>query len=98
MQPVRIQDDIIPIGEFKTHASRIMRRLKSEGRPVVITQRGKPAGVLITPEDYDRLTERDRLIAAINQGLAESNAGLGVVHDDDLNILLDQKFGPLDTP
>ncbi|MCA9626708.1 MAG: hypothetical protein KC766_03535, partial [Myxococcales bacterium] len=28
-----------------------MRRLRAEGRPIVITQRGKATGVLVTPED-----------------------------------------------
>jgi prevent-host-death family protein len=97
MKPVRVQDDIVPIGEFKTHASRIMRRLKDEGRPIVITQRGKPAGVLVSPRDYDRLVERERFVAAVEQGLAESERGLGV-DDRDLNELLDERFGPLDAP
>ena len=82
MKPVRIQDDLVPIGEFKTHASKIMRRLQAEGRPIVITQRGKATGVLVTPEDFDRLTERERFIAAVEQGLAESEAGLGMSSDD----------------
>ncbi len=97
MKPISIQDDIIPIGEFKTHASRVMRQLRDTGRPVVITQHGRPAGVLVSAAEFDRLTERDRFIAAVNQGLAESEAGLAV-DDEDLNALLDRKFGPLDTP
>lgn len=87
MKTVRIKDDIIPIGEFKTHASRIMRQLKSDGRPIVITQRGKAAGVLITPEDYDRFAERERFVAAVEQGLADSNAGR-VTSDDELTAAL----------
>ena len=96
MKPLRIQDDIIPIGEFKTHASRILRRLQEDRRPVVITQRGKATGVLVTPEDYDRFTERERFVAAVEQGLAESEAGLGLVSTGDLNDLLDEKCGRLD--
>lgn len=95
MKPVRIQDDIVPIGEFKTHASRIMRRLKEDGRPIVITQRGKATGVLVTPQDFDRLTERERFLTAVEQGLAESEAGLGRVSTGDLNDLLDQVDGSL---
>ncbi len=98
MKPISIQDDIIPIGEFKTHASRIMRGLREHSRPVVITQNGRPAGVLVTPEDYDRLTERERFVAAVHQGLAESEAGMAIDDDNDLNALLDGKFGHLDTP
>lgn len=74
MKPVRIQDDIVPVGHFKTHASRILRRLHDEQRPIVITQRGKATGVLITPADFDRLTERARFMEAIEQGLSDSKA------------------------
>lgn len=96
MKPISIQDDIVPIGEFKTHASRIVRGMRATGRPVVITQHGKPAGVLISPEAFDRFTERERFVAAVDQGLRESEAGLGMVSEGDLNELLDQKYGPLD--
>ena len=95
MKPISIQDDIIGIGEFKTHASRIMRGLREQGRPIVITQHGRPAGVLITPEDFDRLTERERFISAVNEGLADSEAGR-LISDDELTAELDREFGPLD--
>jgi len=96
MKAVRLHDDIIPIGEFKTHASSIIRRLHEEQRPIVITQRGRAAGVLVTPADYDRLTERERFVAAVEQGLAESRAGRGQVSAGDLNDLLDETNGELD--
>jgi prevent-host-death family protein len=85
-------------GEFKTHASRIMRGLREQGRPVVITQHGRPAGVLVTPEDFDRFTERERFVASVEQGLAESQAGLGVVSDGDMNEVLDREFAQSDRP
>ena len=95
MKPISIQDDIIPIGEFKTHASRVMRKLRDSGRPVVITQHGRPAGVLVTAAEFDRLTERDRFIAAVNEGLADSNAGR-VISDDELTAEFDRRYGPLE--
>lgn len=97
MKAISVQDDIIPIGEFKTHAARVMRQLRDTGRPIVITQHGRPAGVLASAAEFDRLTERARFVAAVNQGLAEAEAGLAV-DDEDLNALLDRKFGPLDAP
>jgi prevent-host-death family protein len=92
MKPISIQDDIIPIGEFKTHASRIMRGLREHRRHVVITQNGRPAGVLITPEDYDRLMERERFVAAVHQGLAESEAGQ-TISDEEVTRHFEQRFG-----
>lgn len=92
MKSVSVADNIMPLGEFKTHLSSVLRRLREDGRPVVVTQRGRAAGVLVSPEDFDALTERARFIAAIERGLAEANAGLGIDDaelGDDINDALD---------
>lgn len=68
-----------------------MRRLHAERRPIVITQRGKATGVLVTPEDFDRRTEPERFVAAVEQGLAESEAGL-LISDEDLIDHFEQRF------
>lgn len=92
MKPLRVDDGIVPIGEFKTHASRILRDLKQTGRPVVITQNGRPAGVLVSPAEFDRLTERERFIAAIEEGLADAEAGR-VYTTDEVKAHLARRFG-----
>lgn len=75
LEPPRINDDILPIGEAKANLSRILRELGDRGRPVVITQNGRPAGVVITPAEYDRLTEKDRITTVVEAGLADVRAG-----------------------
>ena len=96
MSTVRISEDIVPIAEFKTHASRLLRELRLSRHPVVITQNGRPAGVLISPAEYDRLMERDLFIAQVRQGLREDDAGLGV-DDEDLDAHLPPHLrGPYD--
>ncbi len=87
LEPPRINDDILPIGEAKAQLSRILRELGDRGRPVVITQNGRPAGVMITPAEYDRLTYADRVRAAIYEGLAQSAEGPGYSTDQVLEIL-----------
>lgn len=94
MKPVLLSEDVLPLGEFKTQASRVMRRLKESQRPVVITQNGRPAAVLITPEDFDQLRERDRFMAAVQEGLADAEAGR-LLEDDEVERLLDEEFGSL---
>ncbi len=92
MQRMRITDDIVPVGEFKIHAARYLKRLREEGRSLVITQNGRPAGVLVPTEEYDRLMERQRFVAAVDRGLQESAAG-EVVDDEELHRQLRQEFG-----
>lgn len=92
---LHVSEDILPIGDFKTHAGRVLRRLRDDGRPVVITQHGRPAGVLLSPEEYDRLREHDRFLEAVHEGLADAEAGR-TISDEELGASLDELFGPLE--
>ena len=94
MKPIQIADDIVPLAEFKAHASRLFRQLREEKRPMVITQNGKPAAVLITPEEFDRIAERSRFVEAVQEGLADSKAGR-LIDDEQLGFDLDAEFGRL---
>ena len=75
MKPLRVSDGIVPIGEFKAQAARWLRRLSEKNGALVITQNGRPAGVLISPADFDRLRERQRFLESIAAGLADAEAG-----------------------
>src|SRR5262245_36468243 len=75
MRPLRVGDDIIPVSEFKSRAADHLRRIADSGQPLVITQNGKPAGVLLSPASFDELTERKRFVAAVEEGLADADAG-----------------------
>ncbi len=94
MKPVQIAEDIVPLADFKAQASRLFRQLRREQRPVIITQNGKPAAVLITPEEFDRIQERNRFLEAVREGLADSEAGR-LIDDSDLDAHLDGELGPL---
>jgi prevent-host-death family protein len=66
---LKVTEDIVPIGEFKTHASEFLRRMNDSGRPMVITQNGRPAAVVLTPEDFDELGYREFVKAKVRSGL-----------------------------
>lgn len=96
MKPLILSEDVLPIGEFKTQASRVLRKLQSSGRPVVITQNGRPAGVLITPQEFDQMHERERFMAAVKEGLADVEAGR-LLTSEEVKRQLDEDFGPLES-
>jgi prevent-host-death family protein len=75
MRALKVAEDIVPVGEFKSQAARWLRHAAESGQPVVITQNGKPAGVLVSPSEYDRLTERQRFLESVALGLADAEAG-----------------------
>jgi prevent-host-death family protein len=94
MKQLLLSEDVLPLGEFKTQASRVLRKLKESQRPVIITQNGRPAAVLITPAEFDQMRERERFVAAIKEGLTDSEAGR-VLEDDEVERLMDEEFGSL---
>ena len=91
---LQVAEDIVPIGELKAHLSERIRDLKSRRRPLVITQNGKAAAVMLAPEEFDRLTTQARFMAAVQEGLSDLDAGR-VVSDGDLGHRLDARFGSL---
>lgn len=75
MHDLSVSEDIIPIGEFKAHASRLLRQVSQTARPLVITQNGRPAGVLLSPLEYDRLRARERFLGSVAEGIADADQG-----------------------
>lgn len=75
MRRVRISEDFVPISEFKAQAADWLRKIDESHAPVVVTQNGKPAGVLLSPRAFDELTEQARFVSAVNEGLADAEAG-----------------------
>ncbi len=94
MNQINISEDILPIGEFKAHASQVLRRLQNQRRPIVITQNGKPSAVLVSPEEFDTMREGQRFVEAIHHGLSDSEADR-LVDDDIVCRELAAEFGPL---
>jgi len=75
-------EDIIPIAELKANMSEIVRGLDDRPRPLVVTLNGKPAAVVMSPREYDLLSYQSRFIEAVNEGLADVEAGRTVDAED----------------
>ena len=72
MKNISIADDIVPIGEFKASLSKWIEKSKSSGHPIVVTQNGRPAAVVLSPTDYDRLNEIKQFVDSVDRGLADA--------------------------
>ena len=81
-------DKIIPISELQSQAKKIIEGVKKTRDPVIITQRGRPAALLVNYEDYEGMTAtleemsqpdwRERLAEAER----DSKAGKGLELDE----------------
>ncbi len=75
MKNFNISNDIVPIGEFKSGISKWLKSVQNSGHPLVITQNGRPAGVLLSPSEYDELIHKSFFIDSVNRGLADAESG-----------------------
>ena len=77
MKPVQIAKDIVPLAEFKAQSASWLERVRASGHPVIITQNGKPAAVMLSPEEFDRIQQRniDYVRSEIRAGEAAIAAG-----------------------
>ena len=68
---------IIPITDLRQDAATVLRRVRNSNEPVVITQRGRAAAVIMSAEAYER-SEHDReLLRLLARGEKEIAAGKG---------------------
>ena len=75
MNNLNVSNDIIPIGEFKISLSKWLKNVQNTGHPLVITQNGRPAGVLISPSEYDELVHKKLFLNSVNRGLSDIESG-----------------------
>ncbi len=75
MKTLKISKDIIPVGEFKSGLSKWLKTIRQSAHPVIITQNSRPAGVLLSPEEYDNLVCTQQFIDSIKRGLRDAESG-----------------------
>ena len=85
--------EVQTLADFKAHAPATVARLRETNQPILLTQNGRAAAVLLSPAAFDALTEQERLRAAIADGLADAQAGR-TVSTEELRALLDGGAAP----
>lgn len=75
MKDISISNDIIPVGQFKSGLAKYLKEIQVKKNSLIITQNGKPAGVLISPSEFDELRQTKLFIESISRGLSDSEKG-----------------------
>ncbi len=94
MGSLRVAKEPVPLGRFKSRAAAILREAKSRRRAVILTDKGKRVGILVPPEEFERLQEREKLVRAVAEGLEDVKRGR-TIPDRQLARDLDREFGRL---
>ncbi len=69
--------DIIPVTDLRQRAAAAVKQVHSSKQPIVITQRGRAAAVLLSVEAYQRSEEERELLRLLARGEREIAAGKG---------------------
>lgn len=59
---ISIANDIEPLSEFRKKSADFVKRLKKEKQPIVLTQHGKSAAVLMDVSEYERFTKKMEML------------------------------------
>lgn len=62
MQRIELENDIKPISEFRSKATFFLDQVNKTRRPLVITQHGKSAAILMNVRDYELLLDKVELL------------------------------------
>jgi prevent-host-death family protein len=69
--------NIIPVSDLRQDAANIMKRLRKNKEPLIITQRGRAAAVIIGVEAYEKSEHEKELLRILAKGGREIESGEG---------------------
>lgn len=69
--------EIIPISDLRQDAAGVLKRVGKSREPLVITQRGRAAAVMLSIEEFERNQEEHDILRALARGDQEIRAGKG---------------------
>jgi prevent-host-death family protein len=70
---------IVPISDLRQGAAALLKKVRESRNPVIVTQRGRPAAVLLSVEEFERREQDLEILRLLAQGEKEIAAGVG--HD-----------------
>ncbi len=69
--------DIIPVSDLRQDAAKVLKRIRDSREPLVITQRGRAAAVMLSVEAYESSEHDKELLRLLAKGEREIEAGEG---------------------
>ncbi len=69
--------NLVPISDLRQDAAKVLKQVRESREPLIITQRGRAAAVMLSVEEYER-SERDKeILRLLARGEKEIAAGKG---------------------
>jgi len=80
MPRVRLARDIRPVTDFRANAASVIEQVQSTKRPVILTQHGRSAAVLLDVDAYEELLDQLALLRDVQEAEDQVAAGRGAAH------------------
>ena len=91
MQKIQLEQDIRPLSEFRANVTSFIDQVRKTKRPLVITQRGKSAAVVLDVAEYEKLIEKLELLTDIQIAESQIQQGKGIDHQAALDQIGDRQ-------
>lgn len=72
---ISISKDIEPLSEFRKRSADFVKRLKRDKQPIILTQHGKSAAVLMDVSEYERFTLKMEMLEDLLDAKQEVEQG-----------------------
>ena len=80
MKRIDLSRDVIPVSDLRKRTASVLDAVQRGGRPVLITQNGRGAAVLLPVDVYERLLDEAAEFEAIEAGLRDADTGRTIAH------------------
>jgi prevent-host-death family protein len=80
MSTLKPSRDIQPVTEFRAKAAQFIEQVQATGEPVMLTQHGWSAAVLLDVETYEGMLDELALLRDVRQAEQQVAAGKTVTH------------------
>ena len=82
MPKVKPSEDIQPLSTFRANAASLVQQVRETKRPLVLTQHGRSAAVVLDVEEYEAMVEQIELLRDVRQAEYELDSGQGIDLDN----------------
>ncbi len=69
--------DILPVTDLRQDAAAVLKRVRASQQPLIITQRGRAAAVMLSVEAYERAEHEKQILRLLARGEQEIARGEG---------------------
>lgn len=80
MPRLRPTQDIRPLADFRANLAAVLEQVQRTKRPVILTQHGRSAAVLVDAEAYEAMQDRLELFEDVRTAEGQLARGEGVSH------------------